>query len=266
MTPAERRDLIAEMVLSRERVSVEELAERLTISREIVRRDLSALDRTGAVRKVHGGAVSGRSVRPPPPDGHASAEGPFERRMTQNSGAKRAIGRAAAGLLRPGDSVFIDTGSTTLRFAEALVEVPGLTVITNSAAIASLAGRGDGARVYLIGGEYRRDGQESVGAMAVQQIGQLRAAHAFLTVGSVDARGVADFDLQEAQIARAMIERAEAVTVLADASKFEARAVFPVASLGALTRLVTDRLPGALRPALASADVRVVLASAAVAA
>ena len=259
MTPAERRTLITEIVLARERVSVEALSKRLAISRETVRRDLSALDRTGAVRKVHGGAVSADSSRGAGLDG-AAIEGPFERRMAHGSATKRAIGRAAAALLKPGDSVFVDTGSTTLRFAEALAGVPGLTVITNSAAIAALAERGDGARVYSIGGEYRRGGQESVGAMAVQQISQLRAAHAFLTVGSLDASGVADFDLQEAQVARAMVECAGAVTVLADATKFDARAVFPVAALDAVARVVTDRAPRALRATLRSAGVELVLA------
>lgn len=261
MTPAERRALIVEIVQSRERVTVERLSARLGVSRETVRRDLGALDRTGAVRKVHGGAVAGAPPRHGARDDPAFVEGPFERRMVEHPAAKRAIGLAAAALLRPGDSLFIDTGSTTLRFAEALGGVARLTVITNSAAIAELAGRGDGARIYLVGGEYRRGGQESVGAMAVQQIGQLRAAHAFLTVGSLDASGIADYDLQEAQIARAMIERAGAVTVLADAAKFDARAVFPVAPLTGLARVVTDALPSSLRPALTSAGVEIVVAA-----
>ena len=257
MTPADRRALIVGIVDAGARASVEELAARLGISRETVRRDLGVLDRDGALRKVHGGAVP---AGPRAAAGLAVREGPFERRVTENAGAKRAIARAAAALLRPGDSVFVDTGSTTLALGETLARAEALTVITNSAAIANLAERGRGARVYLIGGEYRRGGQESVGDMAVEQIRRLRAAHAFLTVGSLDAAGAADFDLQEAQVARAMVERADAVTVLADATKFEARAVFPVVALEGLARLVTDRLPEALREPLERAGVVPVLA------
>lgn len=262
MTPGERRALIIRIVGAGARVSVEELAARLGTSRETVRRDLGALDREGALRKVHGGAVPIAPRRAAGFADPAALEGPFERRVTENAEAKRAIARAAVALLRPGDSVFVDTGSTTLALGEALARAEALTVITNSAAIARLAERGSGARVYLIGGEYRRGGQESVGDMAVEQIRRLRAAHAFLTVGSLDAAGAADFDLQEAQVARAMVERADAVTVLADATKFEARAVFPVVALEGLARLVTDRLPEALRGALEGAGVAPVVAPA----
>ena len=144
----------------------------LAASRETIRRDLATLDGRGLARRVHGGALSRE-------DGGAPVEGPFAARRLENVEAKRAVARAAAATLGPGDSLFVDTGTTTLHFADELARVEGLTVVTNSAAIAERAGRARGSTVYLLGGEFRPEARETVGAMTLAQIGELRAAHAF---------------------------------------------------------------------------------------
>src|SRR5262249_60877124 len=115
---------------------------------------------------------------------------------------------------------FVDTGTTTLWFAEELASSTGLTVITNSAAIAALSSRGTSSSTFLIGGEYRADGTENLGPLAIEQIGHFHAIHAVLAVGSIETVGVLDFDGREADVARAMIAQARSVTVLAGASKF----------------------------------------------
>ncbi|MGV1794380.1 DeoR/GlpR family DNA-binding transcription regulator [Rhizobium sp. A37_96] len=182
--------------------------------------------------------------------------------MTENLAAKRAIAKAAAALLKPGDSLFIDTGSTTLMFAEELPALQGLTVITNSAAIAALAAKGEESRVFLIGGEFRRGGQECVGDMAVQHIGQFRAMHAFLTVAAVAATGYMDHDLQEAQIARAMSRQAGKVTILADSSKMDRVGVFEIVPASASSRLIADSIPSNLARQLTAAGVEIIIATA----
>ena len=255
MTPAERRDRIIEALRGRPRVTVEFLAGHLGISRETVRRDLAALDRERVLKKVHGGAVALPSARP-----DAFAEGPFADRMLDAERAKRAIGRRAAALLSGEDSLFVDTGSTTIHFAEELGKLAGLSIITNSASIATSSSKGQRNRVHLLGGEFRCDGQETLGPTTVEQIEQLRARHAFLTVGGIDGRSVSDFDVQEAHVARAMIRSARQVTVLADASKFDRQGVFEVAQLSRIDRLVTDRVPAAIRADLEAAGVEVILA------
>jgi DeoR family glycerol-3-phosphate regulon repressor len=261
MKPEERQEMIVDLISRRERVSVEELAQKLEISRETIRRDLTRLDREGVLRKVHGGAMrlqNGAARR-------AAAqvdEGPFHARVELNVEAKRAIARGAASLLSAGESLFIDTGSTTLYFAEAISSHKSLTIITNSGDIAAHTGRGEGAKVYLIGGEYRAGGHECLGAMAIQQINEMRAAHAFLAVGSIDASGFMDFDLQEAHVARAMVARAASVTLLADGSKFRTPAVFPVAGLDAVDRIVTDEIPAELRAEIEKQGVEVIVVKA----
>ncbi|WP_020188023.1 DeoR/GlpR family DNA-binding transcription regulator [Methylopila sp. 73B] len=258
MRPDERRERIVAMVLERERVSVDALADALDASRETIRRDLAELDGQGRLRKLHGGAtLPGLSLYEP------DREGPFQARLAENAAAKRAVARAAIGLFRPGDTLFVDTGTTTLLFAEELSRARGLTVITNSAAIAALASRGEDAQAFLLGGEYRDGGAECLGAMAIDQIRRFHAVHAVLTVGAVHEAGVLDYDAREAEIARAMVAQARAVTVLADASKFDRSAPFVVAPLEAISRIVTDAVPvGPIADALVAAGVEVVAARA----
>lgn len=254
MTPEERRNEIINMVRLETRASVEQLAEALGASRETIRRDLSELDSRGFLRKVHGGAVISE------PDTPDNLEGPFSVRMAQNLRAKRAIAKAVASRLRAGDSLLIDTGSTTLVLAEELSSISGLTVITNSAAIAALAAKGPESKVFLIGGEYRRSGQENVGEIAVQQIAQFRAMHAILTVAAVAQTGYMDHDFQEAQVARAMSRQAASVTVLADSSKMGRLGVFEVGPPQMAKELVTNSIPDDLSERLRASGVDIVVA------
>src|SRR3546814_13072576 len=113
---------------------------------------------------------------------HPDAEGPFQARMALNAPAKQRVAAAAAKLLKPGDALFVDTGSTTLYFAEALAEVGGVTVITNSSAIARQLGlNGPEGRVFLLGGEFQADHQEPVGPPPRQPHQSLRPNSAVIT-------------------------------------------------------------------------------------
>jgi DeoR family glycerol-3-phosphate regulon repressor len=232
MRPEERRHAILGLAGERNGISVDEIARRFGVSRETARRDLARLDADGLLRRIHGGAKTG-------------SEAALSLRMAANAAAKARIARAAAQLFEPGDSLLIDAGSTTAFFASALAEAPGMTLITNSLDVASRAASGATRhRILLLGGDFRAGHSEVAGALAIDQIGRLRADHAVLTVGGVDAQhGIMDFDLEEAMVARAMARQSDRVTVLADASKFGRVALAQVAPLGAVARLVTDAPP-----------------------
>lgn len=247
MRPEDRRQRIVDLVRARRRVTVDELAESLDISRETIRRDLTELADRHLLRKVHGGATL--------PE--LQGEGAFSVRMGERAAEKRAIARRAAELFMPGDTLFVDTGTTTLAFAEELARRQRLTVITNSLSIAQVMGRaGNGHAVYLLGGTFSEDASETLGPLAIEQISTFHAAHAVLTVGAVNETGLQDFNLEEAQIARAMLGQARCVTVLADDSKFEQHALFPIAALDKIDRLVSNAAPGNnLAEALREADV-----------
>lgn len=254
MRPSERQDEIVRLVHRAGEISVDDLADRLKVSRETVRRDLANLDAVGRLRKFHGGArIRSHATNEP------QAEGPFALRMADNAASKRKIAYAAASLLSPGDALFIDTGTTTLLLAEALVDLPSLVVITNSHRIAATVAANPDHRIFLIGGAYGADAGQSLGHLAVEQIKRFRARHAFLTVGAIDESCVMDFDAQETEIAQAMIERAEMVTVLADSSKFDKRGIFEVAPWRTIDRLVTDARPSrALEAAIRGEGIEIV--------
>lgn len=248
MRPNERRQQILELLRQRERVSVDELAQILATSQETIRRDLAELSASGQVTKFHGGAAL------PPSGEHENA---FQTRLNEHAQEKRAIARYAAGLFAPGDSIFIDTGTTTLLFGRELARLNRLTLITNSLLIANEAAA-SGNRVFMIGGEFRPESQQNTGALALEQISRFNAEHAVITIGALDCDGAMDFSIEEAEVARAMIAQVRNLTVIADSSKMGRRALFKVFPLNRISRLVVDRMPtGALLEALREAGVEI---------
>lgn len=226
-------------------VSVEALARAFDVSPETIRRDLAQLAEAGAVLKVHGGARRRRFA----------GEGSFAERMADQAGAKAEIAAKLAGQLSPGETVFVDTGSTTLAAATRLADVPDLTVVTNSVRIAQAMG---GGQVLLLGGRYRADNGQTVGPDTVAQIAAFRADAAVLTVTALDAEGAMDADLDEAQIGRAMRGNAKRCIVLAHGAKLGRTAPHRVCRLDQIDVLVCDVTPdAALGAALTRAGVAV---------
>jgi len=253
MKPGERRERITAVVREASRASVDELASMLDISRETVRRDLALLSEQGVLRKVHGGAVHFQTAR----------ESPIDDRKAAARSEKIAIAHAAARLFAPGDSLFIDAGTTTGYFAKALGRVGSFAVITNSVVIAAeLWNAPNRSDIYLLGGKYFGDNQEVLGPLAVEQIHNLNADHVVLTIGAMDATGKCmDFSADEAFVARAMIASARRTTILADSTKLERHALFQVCEASQIDRLVTDKPPPRdLAEALKAAEVEVIVA------
>jgi DeoR family glycerol-3-phosphate regulon repressor len=234
------------------RESITALAERLNVSDETVRRHLKDLVEQGAVHRVHGGVVLAGAL----------AEPPFSRRIKERVAAKRVIAKAVAAQVADGMTLLIDSGSTTTYVAEALLQRSGLTVVTNSIEIArALLGRSDCA-VHLTGGALRADIGAAVGHEAIELIREFRADLAILSIGAVDPKdGYMDFDIDEARIARTMIDRADRVIVAADAWKFTAKARVRVCDFDPVALLVTDEPPPPpLDERLAAAGTEIVLA------
>ena len=218
------------------RATITALARRLKISDETVRRHVKALVAEGTLQRVHGAVILTS----------AALEPPFSRRMLERVEAKRAIAAAVAEQVSDGMTLLIDTGSTTAYVAHALLGKRDLTVVTNSLDIArTLVGRCNHT-VYMAGGPVRADIGASVGPEARQLIEQFRADIAILSIGAINAgSGFMDFDVDEARIAQAMIERAERVLVAADAHKYTAKAPVRVCSFDGAGLLITDKAPPA---------------------
>jgi len=247
-----RRERLAAIVRTRRTVRVDDLRAELGVSLATIRRDLDALEADGVLRRVHGGAVAA--------DGR-----PVEVRFDDKAGARAAekarIAAAAAALVGPGETVYLDSGSTVLALARLLADRDDLTVVTNSLPVlVELAGRGP--RCIVPGGELRPLSRAIVGPLGRPVLERLYVDHAFLgTFGLSLEAGLTTSDPAEAYTKELVLDRARAVVLLADAAKLGTRSFAHAGRLDQVDLLVTDApLDTAAAAAFAEAGVRVVVA------
>ena len=225
---------MAQLVTEHGRLSVNDLAEQFRVTTETVRRDLSALERLGLVRRLHGGAV--------PSDTLAVIESGLLERDQTHPAEKERIARAALGLLPPaGSTVVIDAGSTTSRFASRLPRDHRLTVVTHAVPIAARLAGSPQIDLHLLPGRVRRTTHAAVGSDTVEALRMLRADVVFLGTNGITAdHGLSTPDHDEAAAKRAMVQGARQVVVLCDASKVGVESAVRFAGLDELDVLVTD--------------------------
>jgi DeoR family transcriptional regulator, glycerol-3-phosphate regulon repressor len=215
-------------------LSVSQLAEQLKVSEETIRRDARPLEENGEVLKLHGALALP----------HNMVEATFERRMRENAQAKLVIARAAAQMVRDGDSMIIDTGTTTTFFARELRKRRSLTVITNSTEIARTLVDVPGNKVMLAGGIMNADSGASFGPATVDYIARFRVKHAFLSVAALDTvMGPMVETVEEAEFAEMAVSRATHRVILADATKFDHQSFARVCRYGNVEVIVTEQSP-----------------------
>ncbi|MFD1702113.1 DeoR/GlpR family DNA-binding transcription regulator [Methylopila henanensis] len=235
MDQTRRQRAILDLVRDEDVTRVIDLAERLSVSDETIRRNVKDLVAEGLLVRRHGAVALAEAM----------ADAPFRRRLRVNAAAKKALASAVAERVRDGQALMIDTGSTTAYVAQALAQRRRrLTVVTNSIEIARhLVGR-HGNRVFMAGGELSTDLAAAVGAEAAAFIRQFRADLAILSIAGVDPAGqFTDFDLDEARIARAMIDGSAERLIVADHSKFGRRAGVTICEPSEIGTLVADEAP-----------------------
>lgn len=240
----QRRALILDEVRRRGGVRVNELTRRLNVSDMTVRRDLDALARQGMLAKVHGGAV---------PVVEASTHEPgFEAKSVLELGAKEEIARAAAAMVRPGTAIALSGGTTTYALAMQLLDVPDLTVVTNSVRVADVfyeaqhTGSGGearpGAATVVLTGGVRTPSDALVGPVADQAIRSLHFDALFLGVHGISVEaGLSTPNLAEAETNRRLVRSARRVVVVADHTKWGTVGLSSFARLDEVDTLVTDR-------------------------
>jgi DeoR/GlpR family transcriptional regulator of sugar metabolism len=200
------------------------------VSEDTVRRDLRDLGEAGLLQRVHGGALP----RSPATASHIA-------RQRQAPEAKQAIAHAAARLLRPGQVILLDGGTTTLRVAHEIPADFQATVITNSPAIAVALAEHPHIEVVVIGGKMLKDDLVMIGAMAVEALHMIRTDICLLGICSIHPEvGLSVLDLEEAHVKRAMITGASEVVALADSSKLGTAAPYVVGPIHMLTHLITE--------------------------
>ncbi|MEK6441225.1 DeoR/GlpR family DNA-binding transcription regulator [Pseudonocardia sp. T1-2H] len=230
-----RRELIVERVRAQGSVRVSDLAAWLGVSDMTVRRDLDALARRRLLDKVHGGATA---VEPP----SGTDEPGFSAKSGRHLAEKEGIARAAARLVEPGSVVGLSAGTTTCELARRLVDVPGLTVVTNSLAAAEVLHLGDRPdRMVILTGGIRTPSEALVGPVAVTALRALNLDLVFLGVhGMSAAAGFTTPNLMESETDRALVEAGHRLVVVADSSKWGVTGISTIASLAEADVLVTD--------------------------
>lgn len=248
MDPSPRRLRILRLLQEAESLKVGELARRLDVSKETIRRDLTALSACGAILRSHGAA----SLPP------ASGEALFERRMRENRLAKEALARLAAAAVRDGESVMLDAGAVASLVARALLERRGLSVVANASDVARALGGRNGDKVYMACGEWRGDSGAVFGGAAIEFVRRFSVDHAIVMAGGVHAeRGILDSDLEEAEFRRAVLSCGARRTVAAEDSAFGRLALAQVCGFEMVDELIVNRAPPEdLAEALRLGDVR----------
>lgn len=239
-----RRLQISELVRQHGSVQVAALASRFGVSMQTVRKDLRYLSERGVMARAYGGGIDSSAV------GGSPAEPPYEAKRTVHLDEKRRIGQLAATLVKPGDTIAIDSGTTAMQLAEALANVE-VTVVTNDFGVLTVLSPKSNIRIVMLGGELRRKNMAFYGGLTVEALDALHVDRLFLGVDGFDLeRGITTHYEPEAMLNRKMVEAARQVVAITDSSKFGKICLHRIIALGDLDMLITDRdAPSEIRQA-----------------
>ena len=245
---------ILSLLRQRGSCSIAQLADELGVAGETIRRNVKPLVADGLALKVHGGIVLPEQYQEPP----------LQNRMLQHGPEKRRIAAELARQIMDGDSLIIDTGSTTAYVAQALCGHKNLTVVTNSSHIANLLAPRNGNRVFMAGGELSAHDAAAFGATATEFVRQFEARYAVLSIGAMHhTKGCMNYNICEAEFSRAVMGQVETVIIAADSTKFGRTSSIKVCGLEQVDLLVTDAPPPAnMVRSLKDAEARVIVAGA----
>lgn len=232
LTSATRHALIRERLSAQAGVSIAELAGEFGVSEMTIRRDLAALEQQSHVQRTHGGAVLAEKM---------ILEFDYRERRELNRSAKRAIAAEARKLVKPGDRVILDTGTTTLELASLLRDGENLTVITPSLAVASELQHAPGVEVVLLGGVLRRGSPDLTGPVTEHCLELFSADIAFQGTEGIGPDGsLYNIDLRLARVDRLMRKLAARSCILADHTKIGRTALARSGSLSEVDFLIID--------------------------
>jgi len=232
ITSKQRRERILAQVLEKRHVTARDLAQTTEASEATVRRDLKAMAQEGQLDLVYGGATMSRVT-----------DYSFRSKGMRNIEAKRVIGKLAADLVKNGDQIFLDSGTTCFEMAPFLKSRKSLTVIVNSARLA-LELDSPGMNVILVGGQYRPDRMDTVGPLSAATLEQLRGYTAFVGADGLSRDfGLAAADIDSAHFNRLALLRARQTILVADFSKFQTPSLYKIVGWESIKAVVTDGVP-----------------------
>ncbi|MNO15745.1 Glucitol operon repressor [compost metagenome] len=211
--------------------SLDELCEHFNVSKNTIRRDINTLLEKGTVQKVYGGVTS---------LSHNLI--PFENRDITNKNDKRAIAKRAAQFVEGNELIFIDSGTTTQNMLDYLPRMNKLTILTNSLDIINAAANIDNISLLVIGNIYKRDTRSFVGNDNLHILDKYNINKAFMAAtGASIASGLTNSDVLEYEIKKKVVEKAQRVYLLADASKFGRATLLTYSPLNEVDGIVTSQ-------------------------
>ena len=231
----ERRRKLLEYINRNNRANVMELADIMSVTEATIRRDLFILDQDGSIHRTHGGAI--KRVQP-----SIWQTTTLRERIESHKEEKERIAQFVVQLVKDGESLMIDGGSTTLKVAENLIFRKNMLVVTNSPAIAEVLVETEDIKVILTGGEFVRGSNNLIGNAAETSLRQYRADKAIIGIsGMITDEGFFSAVPQEAEIKRIMAQNSSQTIVVADSSKIGSQAFSFVCDFRKVSTLVTDK-------------------------
>ncbi|WP_165822416.1 DeoR/GlpR family DNA-binding transcription regulator [Paenibacillus montanisoli] len=228
----ERRNRILEIIQKKNRVSVAELSKEFNLGEITIRRDLSELEERGLIRRTHGGAI---------PIDNGLDEPPLKEREMRNRSQKERIAQFVAQLIRNGESIMIDGGSTTLQIAKHLRMKKDLTIVTNSMSLADEFMNFNECNVIVCGGELRRSTGMMIGSITERTLRLFRADRVIIGMSSMmPEEGLFTVNAGEAECKRIMMECGKEIIVVMDSSKINKVSFSFVSDFSKVDKFITD--------------------------
>lgn len=224
-----RQAQIVELLLDRDFASVADLAEHFRVTESTIRRDLAILEERELVQRIHGGAMPEREN-----------DAPFDLKQTLHLAEKRAIGKAMADRILDGQTILLDSGSTTLEVARN-IKSRQVTVVTNDLLIGITIAQRQNAHLVFIGGELLPNVYTMWGPTTIQQLNNLPKVNVVIFgADTITEDGIFNTSSYELEQKRRMREMASEAFFVADSSKFGRETLFRVSSLDSFTAGITD--------------------------
>lgn len=231
MLAAERHAYIMEVLQRNKIIKIADIAKRFSISGETARRDLELLQEAGQVKRIYGGAVLLES---------RSNVTQYESRSVKSHRQKVAIGKAAAALVNPGETIILGIGTTTLEIARHLKGLDNVTVLTNSLAIVNELSHSS-VNVFCLGGRLDSDDLSMSGKLTIDSLQQFFVDRAFFSVGGVTLEGgLSDYYCESAMISQTIINRADQIVLVADSGKFGSNGFAFICGLEDIDVVISD--------------------------
>ena len=232
MMAEERRTQILQIIRSAGRVKVNLLTKRFKTSAVTIRNDLNELHQRGLVLRSHGGAVLPEKIL---------RESPVHERLMAYSDEKRRIGAMAVSLIHDGETIILDSGTTTLEIARQMKKLQGLQVITNGVNIAAELLDARDLQVFIVGGTVRGESASISGRFTEEMFDQFSADKLFLSGAGCDLDfGVSGANLEETMVNRAMLRISREIILVADSSKFSKRSMTRIAPFAEIDTVISD--------------------------